>query len=111
MVYSIGLNIYIFYSFHVLLMLVLMLGQRCSRRNSNKPAITARAVSVSSRTNGTGPTLAASERDIETSNAITVWLRSANVSPVLTALSQHWRNAGVDGPTLPSLSLTNRVGE
>ena len=83
-----------------------MLGQRCRRRTSNKPAITARAVSVSSRANGTGPTLGQrwqQEIDIETSNAITVWLLQCQCQSSVNS-TEHWRNTGVDGPTLPALS-------
>ena len=87
-----------FFKFSCVVNVSLMLGQRCRRRTSNKPAITARAVSVVTcqrHWTTVGTTLAASERDIETSNAIRVWLRSANVSPVLTALSQHWANISI----------------
>ena len=62
----------------------LLLGQRCRWRTSNKPAITARAVSVSvqrqqpgANTGTTPAALAASKSDmglIETANAVTVWL-------------------------------------
>ena len=43
-----------FFEFSCVVNVSLMLGQRCRRRTSNKPAITARAVSVSSCANGTG---------------------------------------------------------